>query len=128
MSRESDRGRVSPSEIVIDLIAAISDGRIGDVQALVHPEVIWRPLARPGLSQYDGRDGIVRFIADLRTAYGPYRVEIDDLIEETDTRVVVLAHVVHQTETGERPGPATRSTFTLHEGLVLAMQADDPAD
>jgi hypothetical protein len=128
MSCESDRRRVSPSQIVTDLIAAISDGRTGDVQGLVHPEVIWRPLARPGLSQYDGHDGMVRFIADLRAAYGPYRVEIDDLTEETDTRVVVLAHVVHQTETGEQPGPATRSTFTLQDGLVFAMQADDPAD
>src|SRR5947207_905339 len=56
----------SPIQVVSELIAAICDGRIEDVLALVDPRVVWRPVTRPGLSQYEGHPGMVRMIADLR--------------------------------------------------------------
>jgi limonene-1,2-epoxide hydrolase len=121
---ESEDARTSPVETVSALILAIDEDRIEDVQRLVHPQVVWRALARPGKSQYRGRDGMVSFLADLRAAYGTYRVEIDDITEDPDGHVVVLAHVVQQTESGDRALPPARSSFTLLDGLVVAMEAD----
>src|SRR5436190_23067654 len=73
----------SPIQVVSDLIAAICDGRVEDVLALVDPQVVWRPVTRPGLSRYEGHPGMVRMVADLRAAYGRYRAEIERIASDS---------------------------------------------
>lgn len=110
--------------LVRELIAAIGDGRSDDVIARVHPDVVWRPVARPGLSQYRGHEGMVRFLGDIVAAYGPYRVEVDEAVEVEKDVVVVVARPIQVTEDGERLLPKMTSTFTLIGGQVIRMDAN----
>jgi hypothetical protein len=121
---EKDDDGISSITTVSRLILAISEGRAADARALVHPDVIWRVVVRPALSQYHGPEGVAAAIDDLRAAYGMYRVEIEDIREDGDGRVSVLAHVVQQTVEGDRPLPPSRSAFRLFDGLVIAMDAE----
>jgi hypothetical protein len=61
---DGDRRR-SPTEVVSELMAAICDGRIEDMLALIHPQVMWLPVARPGRSLYAGHAGMIRLVDDL---------------------------------------------------------------
>ena len=51
-------------QVVTDFFAAVRDQRIKDLLALVDPEIVCRPLVRPGRSLYEGHEGMVRFVSD----------------------------------------------------------------
>ncbi len=126
----------SPAQVVSELIAAICDGRIEDVLALVDPQVVWRAVTRPGLSHYQGHPGMVRMVADLRAAYGPFRAEVEDIASDADTvmparcevHVTVRVRAVRQTDLGEMPGPPIRALYTLRAGRVVLMESELEAD
>src|SRR6266702_3521938 len=91
---DDDRGR-SPAQVVSELMAAICDGRIEDMLALVHPQVIWQPVARPGLTMYEGHAGMIRLVADLGAAYGRYRLEVEEITADTGRQAVADHERVH---------------------------------
>lgn len=113
-------------------MAAICDGRIEDMLALVHQQVLWEPVGRPALTLYQGHTGMVRLVADLQAAYGRYRLEVDDIAADTDTevaapaeiRVMVRARVVQETDGGDMAPRPIRSVFTLRDGLVASMEGE----
>jgi SnoaL-like domain len=131
-----DRGR-SPAEVVSELMAAICDSRIEDMLALVHPQVMWLPVGRPGLTLYEGHAGMIRLVEDLSAAYGRFRLEVTEITAgtgkqaaaESGTQVTVRARVVRESEGADlAPLPIT-SVFTLRGGLVTSMDGEpgDPA-
>ncbi len=73
---------------------AHGDGRVDAMLALLHPEVAWRPLSRPGRAVYVGHDGIRQMLDDLRKANGEYRVELDDVAETAEDRVTATGRIV----------------------------------
>src|SRR6266404_3934555 len=74
-------------EVVGELITAVSDGRIEDLLALTDPEVVCRPATRPGLTVYEGHDGMARLVGDLSLAYGRHRIEVDDITTRRSCQV-----------------------------------------
>ena len=119
---------MEPTEIVTQLIAAIADGREADALALVDRHVTWQPLARPGLTLYQDHSGFSRMLKDLHKAYGPFRVEIEEIRAIGNTQVVTLARAVLKTRDGDVPRPTVRSVFTLKNGLVTGMEAEYSED
>jgi len=114
----------SALDLVTRLTAAIAEDRVDDALALVHTDAVWRPVSRPGLTQYRGREGVRQFFADVARANGPYRVEIDAIEAVPADRVTVTSHVVVVTEFGDKAGPPIVSVFTVRDGLVLTMEAE----
>ena len=53
------------------------DKRMDDVVATMQPDVVWRPITRPALSQYHGRDGILEMRTDIERLRGTMHIEID---------------------------------------------------
>jgi hypothetical protein len=118
---------LNPSETVIALLTAIAERREADALALVDKDVVWQPLARPGLTFYRGHSDFCLMIKDLHNAYGQMRVEINE-IEATevigDIRVRVLATVIRETKEGDLPLPTSQIIYTLKNGLVTGMEAN----
>jgi nitrite reductase/ring-hydroxylating ferredoxin subunit len=113
----------APGQLVCDLIRAIFDGRTGDVLAVTHPGVVWRPVTRPGLSAYHGHAGTIRMVADLTAAYGLSQPEIIAVTEDRPGRVTVEARNVRRTSDGEIVTPLIACVFTLEDGLVTSMES-----
>jgi len=109
---------------VTELIAAIGDGRRETVLALVDPGVVWRPVSRPGQTEYRGHAGILRFMSDLRVAYGRFRIEVEHIMTTSDTEVVSRAHPVRETDEGDQPGPTITSVYTVRAGLVVGLESE----
>ena len=109
---------------VLDFIAAVRDERIEDMLALVDPEIICVPLVRPGLSVYEGHDGMARFVSDMHAAFGRYQIEIDKISERDGARLAVQARILP--ESGHRPMTPTSIliVFTLCDGLITSMEGD----
>jgi ketosteroid isomerase-like protein len=128
MQSGDDQRSASPAQVVTELMAAIADARIGDMLALVHPDVVWWALARPGLTMYEGHTGMVQMVADISAAYGPYRIEIDDISVDTDTQVTVRVRAIRETDGKDLPMRLVTSVFTLRDGLVVSMEADPATD
>jgi hypothetical protein len=114
---------MDPTKTVIDLISAIVDGRTEDALVLVDPSILWEPIARPGLSLYQGHTGIIRLINDLHIVYGKFRVEIIEVVMLRENQVMVRAQAIRETDEGDVFIPVSESLFTLRNGLVNAMQA-----
>jgi hypothetical protein len=133
---DGDRGG-SAAQVVSELMAAICDGRIEDMLALVHPQVMWLPVARPGRSLYEGHAGMIRLVDDLSAAYGRFRLEVIEIsadvgkqaAAESGTQVTVRARVVRETDGGDLALPPVTGMFTLRGGLVTSMESEpsDPA-
>lgn len=128
MQSEDAQRPASPAQMVTELMAAIADARTGDMLALVHPDVVWQALARPGLAIYEGHADMVQMVADISAAYGPYRIEIDDISVDTDTQVTVRVRAIRETDGGDLPMRLVTSVFTLRDGLVASMEAEPDSD
>ena len=116
-----DKGSVQK---VLDFIAAVRDERIEDLLALVDPEIIVEPIVRPGLSMYEGHDGVVRFVSDMHTAFGRYQFEIDEITEWDGEKLAVQARILP--ESGRNP-TTPRSiviVFTLRDGLITFAEGE----
>lgn len=118
-----------PEQVVADLIAAIGRYRIDDVLALVDPHVTWRPVTRPGLSEYHGHTGVAQFVADLFAAYdGRFRIVIEEIITISPTEVHLRVHAVQETDSGDKPrGPSVLGVYTIHDGKVTSLESE-PAE
>ncbi len=116
-----------PSVVVSELIAAVSDGRVDDLLTLVDPGVECMPATRPGLTIYQGHEGMARLVADLAAAYGRHRIEVDDITQNTDTQVTARTRVIRESDHGDVLARRTKSVYTIRSGLVTRIESD-PAD
>jgi ketosteroid isomerase-like protein len=118
----------SAPEVVRALFLAHSEGRIDDVLALVHPNVVWQPLTRPARSEYLGHAGTRAMIDDLRAALGDFRVDFDAFTELPGGKVLARGEIVRSTPEGEIFGPSVGCVVTLSEGLIIALDSSEPSD
>jgi hypothetical protein len=112
-----------PAAVAVELLSAIIAGRTGDMVALTAPDVTWRSAVRPGLTLYEGHEGIRRYAADLRAAWDPFRIEIDTVGNDEPGQATVRVRVIRRGEHGDLPPMLVRAVFTVREGLVTAMEA-----
>ncbi len=127
---DSDSGRErSPTEVVGALLTAISDGRVGDVLALVDPRVVWVPAVRPGLTMYKGRAGVAQYMTDLRAAFGRFRVVMGSIAVEgsgddgAETQVTARFGGVREVDGAQVAMPSLTAVFTVRGGLVTSMES-----
>ncbi len=69
------------------MMTAMAEGRVGDMLALMDPQITWITSVRPGLSMYYGHEGMTQYAADLRAALGSYRVEFEDITADDGGQV-----------------------------------------
>jgi ketosteroid isomerase-like protein len=117
-----------PSEVVSQLIAAVSDGRIEDLLALVDPGVRCIPATRPGRTVYEGHAGMARLVADLSAAYGPHRIEVEEITVESGTQVTARTRVLQESDHGDLLLRRITSVYTLRAGLVTSIEGDARTD
>lgn len=113
----------SAVETVRQMWAAHREGRTDDMLAFVHPQVVWRPLTRPGLTQYSGHAGALTMLRDMRSALGEYRMDFDAMSELPDGSVLGVGRVVQMTEDGEVAGPRIETVFEIRDGLVAGVDS-----
>jgi ketosteroid isomerase-like protein len=116
----------SGADVLRALWLAHREGRIDDVLALVHPDVVWHPLTRPGLSLYRGHDGARAMLADLRSALGEFYVEFDEYDELADGRVVCRGHIVRSER--EPAVPSFECVATFLDGLLVGFESTPRSD
>jgi ketosteroid isomerase-like protein len=100
--------------------------RAGDVDGLlaqVHPDVVWRPMTRPGLTAYYGHAGTRQMLADFAEVLGPFRMDFDAMTEMYDGRVLAVGRLVRYTDHGEEVGAPVEAYFRLSGGLVVEMDS-----
>jgi len=110
---------------VLELYAALRDNRVPDVVALTTPDVVCEPLVRPGLSQYEGHQGMGDLARDMHKVHGDYQIEIIEVTEEPDQRsVTVRARIDPEPGHGE-PLPVT-SRYEVRDGLISLIESRPP--
>lgn len=114
-----------PEGVARAVLAAIVEGRVGDVLALTDPEVVCMPVTRPGRSLYEGHAGMARLVADLRAVWGRYRVKAEDAggaCPDEDGGVRVrLRLLVAETDAGDMAVEPVLTEFTVRDGLVTRI-------
>ena len=111
------------------MLAAVAEGRVSDVLALVDRQVVWLPVTRPALSVYLGHAGVARMVADQGVAYGRYRLDVADTglgvqaVAGGGVRVTVRVWVVRETGGGDVAGPPVLAEFTVRGGLVTWVES-----
>jgi SnoaL-like protein len=108
-------------------MTAVRDQRIKDVLALVDPEITCIPLVRPGLSVYEGHDGMARFVSDMHLAFGRYQFEIGEITERGEAELAVQARIVPESERKPMPPTSVVIAFTLRNSLIIFMEGDPAA-
>jgi hypothetical protein len=111
-----------PVQTVVELYETLRDSRIEDMLALVDPEVICKPLVRPGLSVYYRRDGMIRLCCDLHTAYGQYQIEINEITEQDGPQVTVQARILPE-PARKQPPRSVRSVYTFRHNLIASIES-----
>lgn len=108
-------------QVVVELCAAIRDGRIEDVLRLVDSDVICAPVTRPGLAEYEGHAGMARLVSDLHAAHGRYQITVTEATEEDDQHVTVQVRLVP--EPGRGPPMSVTTTYTFRRGLISSIES-----
>jgi ketosteroid isomerase-like protein len=116
----------------VDIVRAVAhaqlDGRIDDMVALMHPDIVWRPITRRGgRYMYGGHDGVRQMLSDAHAEAGDFRMEWDDFSEPGQDQVVAGGAFVVEVD-----GVETRRRFKasceLRDRLVWRVEiTDDPA-
>jgi hypothetical protein len=119
-------GLRSPPEVAHEVLTAIAEGRVADVVALTGPGVVVMPVTRPGLSVYYGHAAMAGLVADLRAAWGKYRLVVEDAGtgQGADGAARVWLRVrVLDSERGDGEWPAVLAEFTVRGGLVTVIKS-----
>jgi hypothetical protein len=118
---------VTPNEAtVVAMAAAHREGRIDAMLATIHPDVVWYPWSRPGLSVYRGHEGIRQMIADMRAANGIYGIDFDDVTETTPGQVTATGRIVREDNGGEA---SVEFAIEMRDGLVSEVEVHvSPSD
>jgi ketosteroid isomerase-like protein len=111
---------------VTDLVGAIATGRLEDLLTLIHPDAVWQPVTRPGLSVYAGRTGLAEFAQSIADTYQPFHTEIESITADGPSQVTVTTRIIRETPDGDRPEPPITSVCTLRDGLVISMESSYP--
>ncbi len=80
------------------------------------------PGLPPALTVYEGHAGMARLVADLSAAYGPHRIEVEDITVESDTQVTAQTRVVQESDHGDLLLRRIKSVYTLRAGLVTSTR------
>ena len=120
MTGRGDHGK-APVEAVLELHEAILDARVAYVLALVHHDVVFQPLVRPGLSRYFGHEGMTRQVTDLHSAHGRYQVEVISITEQAGPQVTVQARLLPEPGRG-RPA-CVRTVYGFRDGLIGSIES-----
>jgi SnoaL-like domain len=125
MSRRREKREAA--RVTLGLYAALRDGRIEDMLALLDPKVVCMPLVRPGLSVYYGHAAMIALVDDMHKRHGDYQVKVDRITQEDGPRGAVK--VTAQTRLLPEPGagrpfevPVTNEC-TVRGGLVTWIQS-----
>jgi hypothetical protein len=106
---------------VLDLYAAIRDGRVADVLAVTTPDICCRPLTRPGLTYYEGHQGMAELVADIHAAHGSYQVEIIAVTERPGPKVTVQARL--HPPAGHGDPLAVTTDYQFRDGLIATIES-----
>ena len=96
------------------------------LRAIAHPDVEWGTTgAFPGMDEvYRGRDGIVRWADEVRSAWERFDVELEEVIEDRDDVVVVLERIRGRgRDSGVEVEMATYAVYTARDGLIVRRAA-----
>jgi SnoaL-like protein len=115
---------IEPVQVVLEFYEALRESRINDMLGLVDPEVVCRPLVRPGLSLYSGYDGMIRLDSDIHALHGRYQMEIGQVTEQAGSQVTVQATIHPEPGRGQPPLPVT-SIYLVRDGLITSIESLD---
>jgi ketosteroid isomerase-like protein len=96
--------------------------------ALIHPDVVWHPLTRPGRSTYNGHEGTLQMLADYAKALGPYWMDWTELSELPDGSVHARGRVIRETDDGEVADPPVEAVIRLRDGLFASLDSNTSTD
>jgi hypothetical protein len=112
------------------MFVAQEAGRIEEMVSFAHPDITVRPMTRPGLEAYIGRDEFRLLAQDLRQALGPVRVRWTDVTEHPDGTVTATGAQLVEVYGHERVQQRFSCEFTFRDGLVYTFDsypAPEPA-
>jgi hypothetical protein len=121
------RRGTEPIGVVVELYAAVRDGRVADVLALVDPAVACFPVVRPGHSVYEGHEGMARLVATMHAVHGDYQIEIDKITCQAGepaaaAQVTVEARILPGP--GHRPAAVPVTTvYAVRGGLITLIES-----
>jgi ketosteroid isomerase-like protein len=124
--------RQQPAQTNVEVVQAMwcahAEGRVEDMLASIHPNVMWKPLTRPGRSVYTGHSGTLALMADVARARGRFRMDWEKPVAMADGRVMCPGRVIQITNHGETRGARIEPVLTLVDGLVIGLDSEEPRD
>jgi ketosteroid isomerase-like protein len=114
----------SNSDIVSALWEAFGEGRIDDVMELLHPEIEFFPMTRPGRSFYVGHEQTRMMLDDLHRAMGDFRIETSEPEVLDDGTVLVRGLTIR--EGTDIPPMAFESVIEFRDGLIARLTSRAP--
>jgi SnoaL-like domain len=117
-------GAIQAIQAVLALYTAIRDSRISEARALVDPEVLCYPLVRPGLTVYQGHNGMPALVKDMHALHGDYQVDIRQITRQGSATITVQARI--EPDHDRSPLPVT-TVFTLRQGRITSISSEPGA-
>lgn len=115
---------ISQNEAAVrELVRAHKAGDIDAMLAVVHPDVVWQPLTRPGKSVYVGRDGIRQMVADVGRTIGPSWIEVESYAEAVD-RVILTGALATSSSSVPVTIVMIMRNGLIYDGATRARTAD----
>ena len=117
-------------EVVRRLFAALQsldvgnfERRFDEVREIFDPEVEWvaPPHSLLASEEYRGYDGVRRFWTQFLSAWDEYGVEVEELIDAGDDRVVAVMRLSGRTNELE-VDEARSSLLTLRDGRIVRIE------
>jgi ketosteroid isomerase-like protein len=130
-ARDTERAMSQENvEVVRRLFAALQsldvgnfERRFDEVREIFDPEVEWvaPPHSLLASEEYRGYDGVRRFWTQFLAAWDEYGVQVEELIDAGDDRVVAVMRLsgrTHELEVDE----ARSSLLTLRDGRIVRIE------
>jgi len=102
---------------------ALREGRLDEMLALIHPDVVCYPLNRPGLTMYEGHAGTLRMQEDARRVVGDFQMDYDEIIELADGRVFTSGRLVRSVDGTDGGGAPINAMYGLRDGLIISLES-----
>jgi ketosteroid isomerase-like protein len=125
MLEEADRSIRTDVRCIDALFRAVGRGDADNVVALVHADVVWLPMTRPGRSVYSGHAGTRDMVESLIRTLGHFRVEFDEFVDQPDGRILARGDIFRQTPDGEVGAPRFECLVTFQDGLVIGVDSEE---
>jgi len=99
-------------------------GDLGEVLALVDPDIEWRPGEdAPESGEFSGRDGFRQFIESWTESFDDLRIEPQEMVEVGDDVVVVVRQRGRGHGSGIELDITTVHVWTIRGGAAVAWTA-----